>query len=487
MSFLFIARQQEQAELLEAYKTAQAEFIVLYGRRRIGKTFLIEESYGKQKGYYFQATGIQNGKLKEQLEHFSQEIGKTFYQGANISTPASWLKAFETLTNAIKIVSANEKIVIFLDELPWLCTKKSRLLQALDYYWNHIWRKDKRIKLVICGSSASWIIKKILQHKGGLHNRYTRTILLKPFTLKETQQFFQQAKFNLSPEQIVQFYLFCGGVPYYLAQIKKGKSAAQMIDLLCFQLNGLLYQEFDKLFTSLFDEAESYKELVQLIANKHEGMGRAELEKMSYYSSGGTLTSKLSELEEAGFIQSFLPIEHKSRGIYYRVIDEYCCFYLKWILPVKNSLVLKERNNKYWSSKINTPVYFNWLGYAFETLCYKHLHEIKKALDITSSTNIGVWRYIPRENDAITGAQIDLLFDRDDNVVTLCEIKYTQEPFIIDKAYAGNLKNKIAVYKTQTRTRKHIQLAMITNLGIKENVYGEELVDQVLTLDDFFR
>lgn len=487
MSYLFVARHEEQTELLNAYKSQQAEFIVLYGRRRIGKTFLIEEIYGKQKGYYLQVTGIQKGTLKEQLEQFSTSIGECFYHGANISTPTTWLRAFEALKKATEIVPANQKIVIFLDELPWLCTKKSRLLQAIDYYWNQYWKKDKRIKLVVCGSSASWIIKKILHHKGGLHNRNTHTLLLKPFTLKETKEFFHHAKLDLTNEQITLFYMFCGGVPFYLSQIRKGKSAAQMIDILCFQPNGMLHYEFDKLFASLFDEAETYKEIIRLIAEKHEGVTRVELEKNSQYSSGGTLTNKLNELEEAGFIQTFLPIGHKARGIYYRVIDEYCCFYLRWILPIKNTLVVKEQNNKYWSSKINSPAHYNWLGYAFETLCYKHIREIRAALDITSSANIGVWRYNPLANEkSSTGAQIDMIFDRDDGITTLCEIKYTKDPFIIDKAYAKNLQNKLLTYKEHSRSQKQIELVFITNNGVKANLYSEELVCKTITLDDLF-
>lgn len=478
-----IARREEQAELLDAYQSKQAEFIVLYGRRRIGKTFLIEALYGTQKGCYFQSTGIKEGKLKEQLEQFAKEIGCHFYHGANIQTPTSWLGAFESLTKAMNSVPRNKKIVVFLDELPWMCTKRSRLLQAIDYYWNQHWKRDTRLKLVVCGSSASWMIKKILHHKGGLHNRNTRTILLKPFTLKETKKFFEKMRVKLSDEQVAQFYMICGGVPYYLSQIKKGKSVAQMIDVLCFQQEGMFYQEFDKLFASLFDEAEHYKELIYLIANKHEGVSRVDIEKKSKYASSGTLTDKLKELEDAGFIQSFLPIDHQTRGIYFRIIDEYCYFYLKWILPIKNTLVVKERDNKYWSSKIGQPAYYNWLGYAFESLCYKHIHEIKKALDITVSTNVGVWRYTPKSHEESTGVQIDMLFDRDDGIVSLCEIKYTKEPFSIDKAYAQNLKNKVAVYKTQTRSKKQINIVLITANGLKVNSYSEDLISQVVILE----
>ncbi len=487
MSDIIAGRIEEKIELLDAFNSEKAEFITLYGRRRIGKTFLIEELFNAKNCYFFHVTGVQNGKLLEQLSEFAKVIGNTFYKGASIASPISWMMAFEELSKAIANAPQNKKIVLFFDELPWMCTKKSRLLQALDYYWNRHWKNDKRIKLIICGSSASWMIKKIIHNKGGLHNRSTRIILLRPFTLSETKQFFNHSGIKLTHKQIVQFYMFCGGIPFYLAHVKRGKSAAQMIDKMCFQENGILYAEFDKIFDSLFNEANVYKELIRVIARKKMGVGRPYIEKNSkYLSDGGTLTEKLKDLESAGFIKTFKPLGHKRQGVYYRVIDEYCYFYLKWIEPTKHTLIAQERNNQYWSNKVNTPEYYNWMGYAFESICYKHISEIKKALEINAGSHSGTWRYLPKSASKEIGAQIDLLFERKDGVTTICEIKYTEDAYVIDKDYAENLKRKINIYQEQTRTKNQIHLAFISAAGIKENEYSRKLVDGVVVLDDLF-
>lgn len=320
-------RFTEQEELSEMFNSKVAEFTVLYGRRRIGKSYLVEMFFRKKPCYFFHVTGVKNGTMEEQLNEFSKSIGDTFYNGASIAASKTWMDAFEELTKAINNSSKNKRTVIFIDELPWLCTRRSRLIQAIDYYWNRYWKNDKRIKLIVCGSSASWIIRKIIHHKGGLHNRNTRTILLKPFNLCETKLFLSSSGIKLSNEQIVQVYMFCGGVPYYLNYITKGKSAAQHIDKMCFQESGVLYNEFNKLFDSLFDDSEIYKELIRIISQSREGVGRSNIEiKSNAISKGGTLTDRLKDLEDAAFIKSFIPLGHKRQGIYYRVIDEYSFF-----------------------------------------------------------------------------------------------------------------------------------------------------------------
>jgi len=485
---IIAGRREEKAELLDVFNSGKAEFVTIYGRRRIGKTFLIEEFFKSKPCHFFHVTGVQDGTLSEQLNEFGKSIGETFYQGASIEKSASWMKAFEELTKALNHLSGNRKIILFLDELPWLCTKKSRLLQALDHYWNRRWKNDPRIKLIICGSSASWIIKKIIRNKGGLHNRTTREILLRPFNLSETAQFFKKAGLDLNHEQITQIYMFCGGIPFYLSHIRKGQSAAQMIDKLCFRENGILYSEFDKVFDSLFENAPVYKELIRIIADKRSGVDRAYIEsKSQFLSMGGTLTEKLEDLESTGFIKSFIPLGNKRQGAYYRVTDEYCYFYLKWIEPTKGSFIAEERNRKFWSEKIGTPPYYNWMGYAFESLCYKHITEIKNALGISGSAISGAWKYTPRSENSGAGTQIDLLFERDDGVTTVCEIKYSKDAFLIDQDYAENLKQKINIYKEKTRTKNQIFLAFISATGLKENKYFHELVTGVVVLEDLFQ
>lgn len=488
MADVISGRTHEKEELFDTFNSARAEFVVLFGRRRIGKTFLIEELFGPKKCHFFHVTGIRNGTLKEQLKEFAKSVGETFYGGASIAAASSWMNALEELTKAIKSVPQNKKVVLFFDELPWMCTKKSRLLQAIDHYWNRRWKNDKRIKFIVCGSSASWMIRKIIHHKGGLHNRNTRTILLRPFNLSETKQFFNASGIKLTHEQIVEIYSFCGGVAYYLNYIKRGKSAAQMIDKMCFHESGALYDEFNRLFDSLFEDAEMYKELIEIIAQKRKGVRRSYIEEKSkFLSSGGTLTERLKNLEDAAFIKSFMPLGHTRRGAYYRITDEYCYFYLKWIRPAKNTLVTQEENNKYWVGKMNSPEYHNWKGYAFESMCYKHIREIRNALGIKSGSIVGTWRYSPKDGGEDVGAQIDLIFECDDNTTILFEIKFTDKPFVIDKAYAENLREKIRIYKEQTRTKNQVHLVMLSANGVKKNKYSEELVDAVVTLDDLFR
>lgn len=481
-----VGRKFEQDELNDVLNSKTAEFLVIYGRRRIGKTYLIEEFFKNKQCVFFHLTGIQDALLHEHLSEFAKILGNTFYHGANLIPPDTWLNAFTELTKAIEN-NPEQKIILFFDELPWLASKRSRILQALDYYWNRVWSKNKNIKLIICGSSASWIMKNIINNKGGLHNRYTRSILLKPFTLYETKQFLFDKKVKLNDQQILNIYMAMGGIPHYLNQIKRGKSAGQNINQLCFNQNGLLFSEFDKLFKSLFNDASKYIELIKIIAGTNYGVERKQIEaKSKLTGKGGILTERLNDLELAGFIKSFLPLGHGRKGIYYRVIDEYSLFYLKWIEPEKKTLIAEESLNKYWESKLQTPKYNSWSGYAFESVCYKHISQIRRALNILPGTRVGSWRYSPRKSTKEAGAQIDLIFEHVDQALTICEIKYTNNPFIIDKEYFLNIENKINTYKRINRSKQQVFVAFISANGVQENIYSEELVDQVVLLQDLY-
>ena len=313
--------------------------------------------------------------------------------------------------------------------------------RALDYYWNQHWSNDKRIKLIVCGSSASWIIHKIINNKGGLHNRITRKIYLEPFTLSDTKRFLENQGIKLKNQQILMIYMVTGGVPYYLSYIEKGLSAAQIIEKLAFTEKGVLLEEFDNLFSSLFDHSEVYIQLIKTIANRRYGIGQRELLQTIGTSVMGSVGIKaLKDLEETGFIMSFMPHYHKRQGIYYRLIDEYTYFYLKWIEPIKKTLQRKSLDKGNWQAMQKTPEWHNWLGYAFEAICYKHISAIRKALSISPDAIANAWRYVPRKSEKDRGAQIDLLFDRQDDAITLCEIKYSDDPFVITKEYVESVK-----------------------------------------------
>lgn len=482
-----IARSTEQKTLEALLKSKSPEFLAIYGRRRIGKTFLIREFFKNKPVVFFSVTGSKDAPLLEQIKHFTKALGDTFYNGATLKEGKNWDDTFEALTRAINNVDRNKKIVLFLDEFPWMATPKSRLLENLDYYWNQYWSRDSRIKLIICGSSASWIINKIVNNKGGLHNRLTKQILLKPFNLLETKSFLNHQGIKLNNNHILQIYMITGGVPYYLTHIKKGFSATQNIENLAFTKGAILSREFDNLFSSLFDNHELYIKIIRTIAEYRYGIGQEELFKnIGKHIKGKIGLNKLKELEDAGFIVSFIPYTHKQKGVYYKVIDEYTLFYLKWIEPIKDTVLKSGALQGYWEKQQNSNSWYSWSGLAFEAICYKHFQQIGKALSLTTAAVPYTWRYIIAKGSSDVGAQIDLLFDRSDNAITLCEIKYTNKLFVIDKEYSQTLQRKKEVFIKRTKTTKEIFYAIISANGVKDNAYTRAMIDNVITLDDLF-
>ncbi|MBS0351476.1 MAG: AAA family ATPase [Proteobacteria bacterium] len=485
-----IGRKEELGKLSRILESRDPEFLALYGRRRIGKTFLIRNFFvDKDNIIFFDVTGEKKASLRKQIQHFTQRIGHVFYNGARLESVKNWDETFELLTNAIATVSQGKKIIIFMDEFPWMATKNSKLLESLDYYWNQHWSKDKRIKLIICGSSASWIIDKIVDNKGGLHNRLTEKINLSPFNLTDTKKFLNHVGIHLSNRHILEIYMVMGGVPYYLTKIEKGLSATQNIEQLTFRKNSFFLDEFNNLFSSLFDDSEIYIEILRHIAKHRYGIGQAELlKKMGTALQGKSGMRKLKALEDTGFIFGFTPYFHKKKGLYYKVIDEYTLFYFYWIEPIKQTLLKKGLTKDYWIKNHLSSSWYSWSGFAFEAICYEHLSEITDSLNLGSISVPNTWQYKPRKETKETGVQIDLLFDRDDDSITLCEIKYTQDPFTINKKEFLKLKEKLKIFREVTRTRKQIFTALISANGVKKNLYLDEIVDGgIVTMEDLFK
>jgi len=483
-----IGRENELQTLDQLLSSRVPEFLAIYGRRRVGKTFLIRSFFEGKRPLFFNVTGAKDGALAEQIRHFTKEIGRVFYHGAQLKEAKDWDSTFEMLTEAFKSVPKNKKIVLFFDEFPWMASQNSRLLQNLEYYWNQHWSRDKRIKLIICGSSASWIIEKIVNNKGGLYNRLTRNIYLEPFNLRDTKRFLNSQGVKLNNEQILQIYMVIGGIPYYLSKIERGLSATQNIEKLAFQRKSFLTEEFDNLFSSLYDDYGTYIDIVRLIASRRYGIGQEELlNLLGKALHGKTGLKKLKALQDSNFIISFKSHFHRKKGIYYKAIDEYTLFYLDWIDPIKATLLTKGLMKGYWEKQQSSASWNSWSGYAFESVCYKHLPQISKALNISPTAVPNTWRYVPRKGSQEVGAQIDLLFDRDDDAITICEIKYTERPYVIDKQEYAQLKRKFIVFKEKTRTKKQLFLAIISANGIKKSIYSEDMLDGVATLDDLFK
>ncbi len=491
MSKQNIVGREEELEILdEAIRSKEAEFIAIYGRRRVGKTFLIRE-YFEHKGIYIEATGIKDAPLKTQLEEFVRAFSAVFHGGIKLHVPRDWNEAFKMVTEAIEAQPKNKKVILFLDELPWMASRRSKLVQYLDYYWNRHWSSLKNFILITCGSAASWMLDHLIFATGGLYNRITKRILLEPFSLKETELFFESRSIKLKRKLILDLYMVMGGIPFYLKEVRKGKSTVQNINDLCSNKKGLLHGEFSILFQSLFDHAEYHLDIVRAIVHSGNTVSREKLIEITGIPSGGAINRRLDELQASNFIQSHIPYGKRKRDRVFRVIDEYTLFYLKWIEP------LIEKGGRtssagHWQKIYNTPARSVWAGLAFENICLKHVSQVAEALGLKHiAYSSGSWRFVPSKRSKKNGAQIDLLFDRDDDAITVCEIKYSDKEFVVDKAYARALDQKLDVFEqnfpSKTHpTRKQIYLAMLSPFGVKKNIYSEDLVHNHVNLDDLF-
>ncbi len=471
-----IGRNYEKALLTKALSSSESELIALIGRRRIGKTFLIRQAYTKHLN--FDMVGFQNGTLHEQLQIFASRFTKYTQSPIPLQKPKNWIEAFEQLSTYLNSIKSKKKKVLFFDEFPWISTPKSGFVEAFAHFWNS-WASDANIVVVICGSSASWMLNNVINAKGGLHNRLTRLIKLEPFTLSETQTYLKSRKINLDQYQIVQLYIVMGGVPHYLKEIQLGLSATQNIDSICFSRTGLLNNEYKNLYAALFDRPEKHLELIEVLAKKWKGFMRNEIIEFSSFSNGGALTKTLNELEESSFITSYAPFNKKKRESLYRLTDEYSLFYLKFI---KNNTSTKKGT---WIQLSQKQTWKSWSGFAFESLCLNHVNKIKEKLGISGIyTQEGSFSY--KGNSVNEGFQIDLLIDREDKTMNLCEMKFYDSEFTLTKQYADTLRKKRELLKTESKTKKHIFITLITTYGLIENQHSLGLIDHVVTLEDLF-
>lgn len=462
-------RKAEIEVLRKALQSPEAALVAVYGRRRVGKTYLIQKVYASH--LIFEFCGITNISRAKQLKNFNQTLntGKK-----KLPLPKDWLDAFQQLKHVLDRYTSRKKKVIFIDEFPWFDTRRSDFLPAFEHFWNSYAVKRNDLVLVICGSAASYMVKHVIKSRGGLHNRITHKLRLLPFSLLETEQLLNRKRVKLTRYDIVQLYMALGGVPYYLNKVEPGDSVASTLDKLCFSMNGFLCNEFEAIFKSLFDNSDHHENIVRILAKVRKGLTRTILLKKTKIPSGGTLTKTLNELEESGFIEKYMPYKGVKNAIY-RLTDEYSLFYLKFIEPNRQS-----KNRGLWLKLCNKASYKSWAGFSFESLCLKHVEQIKTALQIAGIYSIeGSWT----DKDNV---QIDLLIDRDDNVINICELKYYDDVFVINKRYANQLEKKLTVFKQKTSTTKNIFLTFITSKGLKFNKYRTALVQNELTLEDLF-
>lgn len=476
MNTELIGRKEEQEILQKALKSNRPEMIAVLGRRRVGKTFLIQKAY--EDRIVFEITGAQHATKEEQLINFMFEISKIAQSPMPIPTPSSWMEAFVLLIKLLENKQSTEKLVVFFDEVPWLATPKSGFLRALGFFWNS-WAVKQNIAVVICGSATSWMIQKVVNHTGGLHNRITRRIYLAPFTLKETEEYLKSQQLYFNRYHIVQIYMAMGGIPHYLNALQTGRSAIQNIEQICFSKNGLLKNEFTRLYPSLFANADNHIIIIKTLAKSRQGLTRLQIVKKSKLSNGGGLTKILEELEHSGFISTYHPFNKKKKEKLYRLTDEYSLFYLQFIEDKIHE------GQDIWQQLSQTQSFKTWSGYAFENICLKHIPQIKKALGISGVYSLSSSFY-KKGTDKEKGTQIDLLIDRNDHVINLIEVKFYNETFVMTKKYATELREKMGVFRHTTKTKKYLTWVMLTTFGLQHNQHSLGLVQNVLTLDDLF-
>lgn len=471
---MIIGRKKELELLSNILEDNQSHFVAVYGRRRIGKTFLVREAYGNR--FSFSHAGLANGSMVEQLYAFDaslkdagQEVGKK---------SKNWLEAFEKLKDLIR-VSSEKKKLIFLDELSWMDTPRSDLMVALENFWNGWASARTDVVLIVCTSATSWMLSKIVHNKGGLYNRLTEQIHLDTFKLSECEEYVKAKGLALNRDQILQYYMIFGGVPYYWSFLKKGLSVTQNVDAILFSENAPLKEEFKYLYASIFKNPTVYIKIIQTLAKKKVGMSREEIISKAKITNSGDLTKKLEELESCGFIRKYDSYGTKKKNAIYQLIDNYTLFYYSFLEKNKS-------DENFWTNQINMPETNTWKGLAFERVCLKHILEIKARLGIQGIlTQVNSWYCLPDEEKGLHGSQIDLLIVRKDQVINLCEMKYSNTEFTVTEKVDRDIKRKINDLRTSTKTKYAIYPTIITSYGLVDNSYANE-IQSVVTMDDLF-
>jgi len=443
----------------------------VYGRRRIGKTYLVRETFDGE--FAFCHSGVARCGMQKQLQQFRSSLKEFGHEACPRLT--NWIDAFDELKTAIRKCELSRKVV-FIDELPWMDTPKSGFVSALENFWNGWASARKDVLLIVCGSATSWMIDKVLKNKGGLHDRVTEEIALAPFTLRECEEYAQSRGLGYSRQMVVEAYMVLGGVPFYWRMLRRGMSPAQDFDELFFAPNGRMRREFDELYASLFKRKEPYVKIVKALGTRPSGLTRDEIIEASGLADGGRFGRHLEELEQCGFIRSYRALGAKTKGMTYQLVDNYTLFYL-------GVVTCGEDNGKRWTDRLETPEYYSWSGRAFERVCLQHVQAIKHALEIGGvRTSEYAWRGMTTAGKSV---QVDLLIDRNDGIIDICEMKYTRAPYALTEDEWNRIALRRQALRNAVSSDKAIHVVMVTNQPLVPNAWSKEVLGTVST-DDLF-
>jgi uncharacterized protein len=472
-----IGRVAEKQVLDIVLASMDPELVAVYGRRRVGKTYLVREHM--KPHLVLEVVGMHDQSTAVQLANFQASLRQAF-PIVPLVQPKNWLEAFELLRHCLEQpTQAKGKRVIFFDEFPWLATRKSSFVAAFENFWNSYASRQRDLAVIVCGSAAAWMIRNLVNARGGLHNRLTRRIRLEPFRLDEVQQYLQYRRLRWDQRQIVMAYMALGGIPHYLNLIRPGQSAAQCIEAECFRPEGMLRNEYRNLYAALFESYETHEAIVKVLATSWTGLTRDQVLAKALLSSGGGVTKAIEELQLSGFVSETFSLDKKAKGSLLRLTDEFSVFYWHWMQSVSAT--------NSWLRQSSSRRYESWCSYAFESICFKHLEAIRRAIGIADvETHAASWRYVAETGSDEEGAQIDLLLDRADHCINICEIKFSDNAYVISKSYAQSLERKLRVFRARSGRKQTLFLTMITPQGIVPNRYSQELVTNEVVLNDLF-
>ena len=474
-----IGRKYEIAELKRYYNSGRAEFVAIYGRRRVGKTFLINEVF--HDDMIFHHTGLspydrqRRVSLKDQLQNFCFSLIRHGMEG--MAQPKSWMEAFFMLERFLETSDNGSRQVVFIDELPWMDTARSGFLTALEAFWNGWGNTRHNLMLIVCGSATSWMLDNLINNKGGLYGRLTGEIKLYPFTLKECEDFYHSRNIQMSRYSIVQAYMILGGIPFYMNFFNPSLSLAQNIDALFFSRNAKLGDEFNRLFNSIFDHAEECMDIIRILGKRHAGYTRQELAEKAKMIPNGGFTKMLKALISSDFLIKYVPFGSSNREERYKLKDSFCWFWLHF----KENKNIKQED--YWQHHLKESELTAWRGIAFEEVCLQHIRQIKQALQIGGISSMES-AYIVRGEKDTEGLQIDLIIDRSDDVANLCEMKYSKAPYTITSSYATHLIQRKEAMEALFCDKTFL-LTYIGSSPLAENEYTDTFPCQV-TLDGLF-
>lgn len=476
---LFIGREYEKSLIQQYLDSPKAELVAIYGRRRVGKTYLVKSFFQNQFDFYF--TGMYETTRAVHLSLFQKELSR--HTAGNVPLLKDWFTAFDALKDYLKTLN-KEKLIVFLDELPWMDTPRSNFLAAFSNFWNMWGSTQPNLKLFVCGSATTWMLDKFVGNRGGLYGRVCRPIHLAPFTLYETEQYFLKIKgLNWERMQVLETYMIMGGIPYYLDMLESGLPLSRNIDRLFFSKDAPLKNEYSFLFRSLFKESKLYQNIVEALSTKLKGLTRKEIMSEIGIGDGGVLTNALENLCKCDFIRKYTEFGKKEKNTLYQLTDLFSLFHLRFVSKGSG------QDERFWTNIHGTGTKNAWSGYAFEQVCLLHLNQIKSSMSILGIlSNAYTWLCKPFTDSDGTqwkGGQIDLLIDRSDNVISVCEMKYAQDDFTVEASYAEHLRNRETLFRKNTKTKKALQHVLVTTFGLHQNSHSG-IFHHVVTLDHLF-